>query len=331
MSIGRNVEFANFTCRFGSRHVLLDFADEIVIPAFKDTDLRRCFGDITYFLHNVQLLNLGSNHNPVGVLAGRIVKTTSVEREQTWKDGNLVKDHQSLDSAPSALFVLVLNNHKLIYLPETKDAPSLDAFRALSHKFISEKYKNFLSIAQQRLAANGQKVSRRDVIKDIPPPNVEVIALSSKGSLEDFIGQFDILNEVRIRLIDPNDELDNEELFDDLLQSKSLLGAKTTELVHRNPDGLSKDNAIEQLSGVVQRGNTEVRVGGKDQSGGTLRGNNENFKFKISVDAISASISDAARKLYEVFMSVVSKGVLQIGTPAHDTGEKVRAILKNNA
>jgi hypothetical protein len=302
-----------------------------VVPAFTDPDLRRCFGDITYFLHDVRLLNLGTERDPVGVLAGRIVKTTSVEREQMWKDGKLVKDHQSLDSAPSALFVLVLNNHKLIYLPETKDAPSLDAFRALSHKFISEKYKNFLANRQHRLAEQGEKVSRKDLMKDIPPPNVEVIALSSKGSLEDFIGQFDMLNEVRIRLIDPNDELDNEELFDDLLQSKALLGAKTTELVHRNPDGLSKDKAIEQLSGIVQKGNTEVRVGGKDQSGGTLRGNNDNFKFKISVEGVSASISDAAKKLYEVFSSVVSKGVLQIGRPAHDTVERVRAVLEHNA
>jgi hypothetical protein len=35
------VSFANLICRFGDVYVLLDFASEVVLPAFADPNLKR--------------------------------------------------------------------------------------------------------------------------------------------------------------------------------------------------------------------------------------------------------------------------------------------------
>ena len=39
-----NAAFANFICRFGSEKVLLDYAEQIVLPAFTDDTMIRSFG-----------------------------------------------------------------------------------------------------------------------------------------------------------------------------------------------------------------------------------------------------------------------------------------------
>lgn len=54
----KELEFANFTLKFGLDGNLLDYAEEIVLPAFFDEKLERSFGKTTYFLRNVQLLVL---------------------------------------------------------------------------------------------------------------------------------------------------------------------------------------------------------------------------------------------------------------------------------
>lgn len=42
------LEFANFILRFGQERVLMDYLEEIVIPAFS-SGLERSYGETTYF------------------------------------------------------------------------------------------------------------------------------------------------------------------------------------------------------------------------------------------------------------------------------------------
>src|ERR1035438_30208 len=52
------VSFVNLICRFGDKFVLLDFANEIVLPAFTDSKLRRKYGDTTYVFQAVDLIEI---------------------------------------------------------------------------------------------------------------------------------------------------------------------------------------------------------------------------------------------------------------------------------
>lgn len=85
------------------------------------------------------MLDLGKD--PLGTknliaIAGRFIKNTELSREQYENDkGELIRDTQGMPSAPSAIFVLMLNSHRLLYVAETKFAPNLNTFKATVDSF----------------------------------------------------------------------------------------------------------------------------------------------------------------------------------------------------
>jgi hypothetical protein len=44
-----HLSFANLTCRFGERFVLIDLAKEVIYPAFFDRSYSRKYGPTAYF------------------------------------------------------------------------------------------------------------------------------------------------------------------------------------------------------------------------------------------------------------------------------------------
>jgi hypothetical protein len=103
--------FANFICRFGTQD-LLDYAGEIVIPALTDPELRRSYGSTSYFITSAHIVELDQASETFAVI-GRFVKDTMLRRTQIYKHSvDLIHDEASIESAPSAYSVLVLNNHQ---------------------------------------------------------------------------------------------------------------------------------------------------------------------------------------------------------------------------
>ena len=121
------VHYANFVCHFGELE-LLDYLNEIVIPAFVLRRGERRFKDGRYFFDAVEIVNLSSDTSMQELaICGRFVKDMIVRSEQRWDTvaGTLVTEARKLETAPSAVFVLLLASHKLIYLLETTSAPGL--------------------------------------------------------------------------------------------------------------------------------------------------------------------------------------------------------------
>lgn len=81
------------------------------------------------FFHDVKPVLLDNSENKVIGIIGRFIKDTTLVREQIFLDKQrIVKDSESIQSSPSSIFLLILNNHRLIYVKETKNAPPKDAF-----------------------------------------------------------------------------------------------------------------------------------------------------------------------------------------------------------
>ena len=79
--------FANFVCRFGDERVLLDYATEIVRPAFFDDTLIRTYGKSHFFFYEAELVKLADDKNkPVVGIAGRFVQNTLLTREQIFDE-----------------------------------------------------------------------------------------------------------------------------------------------------------------------------------------------------------------------------------------------------
>jgi len=64
---------ANLICRFGEKKVLLDMLNEIVLPAFLDSMLRRRYEDTSYLFYDVKLVLLDDNKTVLGVVVKSIL------------------------------------------------------------------------------------------------------------------------------------------------------------------------------------------------------------------------------------------------------------------
>lgn len=142
------LEIANFTCKFGEHKNLMDYAEEIVIPAFLDINLKRAgIGhQPSYFFLDTKLVNVTDDDGKsVIAIAGRFIKDTLLVREQYFDTNKgLVSDEDEMRSSPSAIFVLTLDDHKLLYFGEKQHAPPIAQFGITARIFIRKKHKEYI-------------------------------------------------------------------------------------------------------------------------------------------------------------------------------------------
>ena len=255
MASSRPVQFANFICRFGDELELLDLAVEVVIPAFLDKTLKRTYTDTTYLLNSVRLLNFGSAGSPKIAIAGRFIKDTLLKREQILNhDQELIRNKAQIESSPSAIFLLMLDTHKLVYYPEVSGAPSFNTFKSTLSSFLKIKHKTYLNkIRKNRLEevtkADNGSTTWAAILNEYPRPTLEIVPLASEASLEEFVKRFDKLTSLTIRLVTPNNELDNSEFFEDMRDNQKALRATTAKLTYLAPSGLNKPNVLRHATG----------------------------------------------------------------------------------
>jgi hypothetical protein len=319
------LEFANFILKFGQDRNLLDFISEIVLPAFTEK-LEWTYGEtIKHFFHDAELINLGDEENPIICIVGRYVKNTIVVREQFYNEesNTIIKDNRSLPTSPTSIFVLILNNHRLLYLGESSKAPSLYEFQKTALKFLKEKYQDFID-AQGNLNPN---VPRNQIYRQYPAPSLEIVSLTGEGSLREFIGRYDLLKMVEIKLLSTNNEADNNGFFDAARKIKDEANSETTTIRHQNSQGgLSKVAVTQQVESAIGQGNSKIRLDGRDRQGNTLKGNNETFKVSSYLHEPPKTISGIARKAYEVFEHLATEGIIRIGERREDISRVIQQL-----
>ena len=314
---------ANFICKFDEA-VLLDLAQEIVLPAFLDAKLQRPIsGSTKYFIMNAQLWNVPNSPGAPLELAivGRFVKEGEISRDQVLRAGEIVRDRKVLESAPSSIFVLFLSNHKLLYVREVAGAPSLENFGATIKNFIKYKRKEFVDKEYLRLKDaedRTQRKTKKELFELYPSPSVEVVPLSNEQTMTEFIDHYSILKSVEVRLLDTNHEIDNSKLFAGLRKSKEQLGSDV--LLIRNESkgqlGLNKEQAAKLVAVPAEEGNSRIKLLGLDAEGRKLEGNDENFKLSIPIDlkqgAESTDPSPTISKMIVAYLDALDKKVLTV-------------------
>ncbi|WP_224052646.1 hypothetical protein [Burkholderia cepacia] len=316
------MSFANFICKFGEQKVLLDLAEDVVIPAFVDTTLERTYGGTSYFFLDTKVVPISHNGEQLLAIGGRFVKNTAVSRDQIFDEKKgLVRDHRTLRSAPSAIFALILNNHKLIYHPEVAGAPNLSEFRTTCASFIKDKHISHINELYQKnkemRLPDGKKITKRYLFGEFPIPSLEIVALPSGASLREFLGKYKKLTKVSIRILDTNHELDFDGFFDSVRETKSIFAADRAELTYTASEGIDKDQAVGPLEVLTQAGNADVTLTGNDVNGDKLKGNADEFKVTVPVDDMPGDIPAATRKLVGVFNKMVAQGVVTVAKIAH--------------
>lgn len=320
-----NMEMANLICRFGEKNVLLDLEEEVVLPSFFDSSLIRTYDKTSYFFYDVEAIKFEEKEETVVCVVGRFIKDTTLEREQIFDRKNgLVQDSNSMRSSPSALFLLILNNHRLIYVKETRDAPSKETFRSTLLNFIRSKHKQFIDSEYERQnIESDQKVTKKSLYERYPRPSLDLIPLTSDESIESFVRKYETLKYIEISLSDRNDENDNDPFFQELQKRKDSLGSDKSVVQHRNSKGLDKERAISEIEEATAQGNQKVKLNGVDSEGDVLRGNNDEFQLRTPLDGLSKKPSKAAVKLYETFNTHIDDGLVKV--PA--TSQKTKGII----
>lgn len=307
--------FANFILRFGEAYVLTDYMTEIVLPGFTDDKLVRKYGeDTNYLFYDVQLLSVGDAQAPTIILYGRFIKDTLLTREQIFNQPyGVVPSHAEIESAPSAFFVLILNTHKLLYLPETSQPPSLSEFRSTCLNFFRIKRERYIDALYDQ--GYGTKKNLR---KENPKPDLKVVPLSSRSSIENFVSQYSKLQELNIRVLRTNDEIDGKDMWRRIRERTGSMNSEKTELTFRSRVGLNNDEAVTEINDAAATGNSLVKLVGEGSGGIKLRGNNNEFRIKTPITNAPKDLAEKAKYLMNVFDEMVERGDIQIASPEGD-------------
>ncbi len=317
-----DLSLANFILRFGAEEVLLDHAEEIVIPAFVGESAIRTRGDATYRFHNVVMSQVGiEKAGPILAISGPFIKDTVLRRQQIFRrDVGIVEDVRAMESAPSAFFVLFLNNHRLLYFAETVAAPSLDSFRATAEYLLKEQWHAYI---RRRLESGN--VTRRGVdrltIKElerlIPPPVLAVVPVAGEEEITAVVQRFKKIKQIKFKLVEPNDELDASAAIAALEHSLRPLRPTRLEIVASDPRGMNKVEAETKITEVAEGQNTHIEIDGEDAEGLRLKVDNDEFALSIPIEEPPADDAELRHKLVSVYNTLAQSGkVRRISTSA---------------
>jgi hypothetical protein len=311
--MAQKLNIANFICKFGEQLVLLDMLHEVVIPAFTGAHERAYGDDVRYFFHGVEILDVSDTDTPEVAIAGRFVKEGKVARDQVYVGGRIVKDHQELDTAPSSFFVLLLSNHKLLYVRENSGAPLISTFESTISAFLKSSYRTWISDEFERRKEIAP-ITKKALIGKSPPPIVEIVELSTNSEIHAFVKKFRVINTVEIQLLNTNHETDNEPLFRNLRVVQNRLGSNQLTIKNtKNGDvGLNKTDVANLVSGQAEEANARIILRGKDLEGETMNAVNDHFKLSISVENLPQQVRKGAVKLIETFRRQVRSGIVNV-------------------
>lgn len=322
--------FANFILRFGKKE-LIDHVRSVLIPALTDETLVRKYGTKTaYRIYKGRVVRLDKDSsNPTVAIIGQFIKQTELVRYQVFKRGEgAVPNEASLASAPSAFFVLMLNNHRLIYFPETPDAPDLTAFKATVKRFVSDRYRDYIDELHTQAKDNGKPLTKAALRKQHEPPTLEIIPLTGKESISAFVNQFSVLKTIEFRIVKPNAEIDGHEVFKQLRGISDDLKSTNTRLRASNPDGLDKTSSKKTISEATEQGNQEVTLDGVDKDGNKLKGNNDELKISAPVATVPIAKLRLAKRLFKIFEGLVARGSIKIGAQSGKVTEVIKGLVE---
>ncbi|MBB4840622.1 hypothetical protein HNP52_003714 [Sphingomonas kyeonggiensis] len=328
-----DLSLANFILRFGPDEVLLDHAEEIVVPAFTQDGTVRTRGETTYRFHKVVISKVGEEKSgPILAISGHFVKDTVLIRQQIFRrDIGIVEDVRTMESAPSAFFVLLLNNHRLLYFAETVAAPSLESFRATAEYLLREQWHRYI---RQRYESDN--VTRRGVdrltIKDlqrrVPPPVLAVVPVAGEEEITDVIQRFKKIKQVKFRLMEPNDELDASAAIAAVEHSFRPLRPTRLEVLASDPRGMNKKEAEAKISEVAEGQNTHIEIEGEDAAGFRLKVDNDEFALSIPIGEPPANDADLRKELVDVYVKLGDEGKIRRIPTAPGVMEKILRLMR---
>lgn len=320
------LQLANFVCTFGSNGELLTYVDELFIPTFFDDKLVRTHGQSSYYIYEPFWLNLGKEGEGDLAIAGRFVKDMTLTREQILRRGQLMEDYDEMQSSPSSFFVLLLRDHRLLYFGETSHAPEMGAFASTVQIFIRRKWREYLTDLH---AEKGNKLTHKDLRKQIPMPNIDIVPVAKKAKIKELLKDFDKITRLKFRLIRPNQETDASKVFQSVRERLQPLDPARLDVELAQSQGLDHDETVDAVEEAAAGLNTDIIIRGKDAVGNALKVENQDLALRIPVADPPTTKKSLAKKLYKIFEKQIESGSLRRQAPGRAIKDKLQALANS--
>lgn len=335
MGFTQRVEFGNYTLKFGDEKVLLDYFVEMVSPSFKPRRyVRKIKNKGEYFFLDTEIIRLKlENGQETAAIAGRIVKNTKLKRDQIYTNDGIVADPKELETAPTSVFVLLLENHRLIFCREVSGAPSIQNFESTCQSFLLKRHTEFIdeliSAKEKELGKKPPRGTKSKLFREYPRPELRITPLTDRQSLEDFVKRFKTVEELVIKLLPTNqEEINNDDFWRDLGRRKDNMNSATASVRFANgKEGLSATEVVAQTSAATGLGNSNVQLRGYDLEGDQLKGNNEDFSLTVEIGSLPKAIPKAGASLHSTFKKLAESGHIVLPALAAGVLERVRSLV----
>lgn len=268
------IEFANFHCTAGPYH-LIELAPQIVLPALMSDQKRKLQG-ATYSLMGQTIVDAGAE-GPC--IAFEFVKDTRLRSEQARSpDGSLVQRSRWIADSPSALGVLVLPTHRLIYLPKTTHAPSTRELQSFCRWLFAQSRDRYRNSTTGSFFDGPSR-------EDLEAIQVEIVPLVSATSIADFLRRLKVVQSVKFELFQTNAEYNPDRLFQQVEEARKASKARKALLeLHagNKKEGLDHDVTRRDVESALTNGTGRVVISGRDLSGQQVTQDNENLRLRVA-------------------------------------------------
>jgi hypothetical protein len=334
----KKLEFGNYTLNFGSEKVLLDLFEDIVMPSFEEKRYKRIIqGKSDYFFIDTKLVVLDENaKEPVLGISGKIIKNSKLKRDQVYRDDEgIVEDIDELETAPSSVFLLILNTHRLVFCKEVQGAPTIQNFKTTSENFLKKRYKEFIrekfddNKIKKTILPGQKRITLKSLVEETPPPVLRITTLSDEKSLKTFINMLKTIDRVSIKLLQTNnEELDNDDFWTDAEKIKEEMNSDAVKVEFSNfKDGLDKERVFQQTNLASSLANSEIKMRGYDNQGDTIKGSHDDFSLTLELEELPKNAETASKIQYNQFMHLVNNGIVKIPKLAESTIKKIIRIF----
>ncbi|WP_019007451.1 hypothetical protein [Cohnella laeviribosi] len=237
MKESKQLTIANFNCTFGNEdEPFLNFFEQIVIPAFQSGKAKKTDG-AEFFFDNVNVYMLRG----IYFLTGFIIKKTELEvRSRYSEEKGIEHTNLRIPSAPYSIFLIALNNHRMILVKNQKGSPSIANFSSTARDILSDYVKE-----------QNRENSAKD--KKLPTPHLNVVPIPFKGAINKELVGVKKIHYMKLRFYPLNGDIPVQGLFKELTEQLEILGSKSGNTTINSPKNiLQVGEFIRETKGTVE-------------------------------------------------------------------------------
>ncbi|HDR5349731.1 TPA: hypothetical protein QCS32_001344 [Bacillus thuringiensis] len=261
----KSLYIANFNCTFGKENKpMLDYFEEIVMPAFQQPQVRESDGN-KYFFDNVKLIMVKGEF----MLGGLLIKRTKLEVKSLYTEGKLTLTNEIHPSDPYSYFLINLKNHRMVLVKNQKGSPNLGNFSATA-KYVLKDYVS--------------KINRdiEDKEERLPAANLNIVAIPFKDAIRKEMRNVKKIQNVILRFYPLNGDIDGNEVFTYMREMLEEVDSKSGYTQINTPD--NRENVINLLDDTNGLVRPTLRVVYNNGSARTLRDDSFTEEMQIQLE-----------------------------------------------